>query len=64
MYKYPPHIFVLALIVSDKCNFQCFYLQKVDEAHQGVQFSQLHHSIANVKIYKCLPHIFMQQIQI
>ena len=25
---------------------------------QGVQFSQLYHSLANVKIYKCLPHIF------
>ena len=34
-----------------------FLPQKVGQGH-GVQFSQLHHSMANVKIYKCLPQIF------
>ena len=34
-----------------------FYLQKVGQGH-GVQFSQLHHLMANVNIYKCLKHIF------
>ena len=32
-------------------------LEKVGNGH-GVQFSQLHHSMTNVKIYKCLQHIF------
>ena len=34
-----------------------FNLQKVGEDH-GFQFSQLHYSMANVKISKLLPHIF------
>ena len=34
-----------------------FDLQKVGQGHR-VQFSQKHHSIANVKIYKKFPHIF------
>ena len=33
-----------------------FYLQKVGEGH-GVQFSQIHHLMATVKINKCLPHV-------
>ena len=32
-------------------------LQTVAQDH-GVQYSQLHHSMANVKIYKCLPKHF------
>ena len=34
-----------------------FYTKKVGQDHE-VPFSQLHHSMANVKIYKCLSHIF------
>ena len=34
-----------------------FDLQQVGQGH-GVQFSQLQLSMANVKIYKCLSHIF------
>ena len=33
------------------------YLQKIGQGH-GVKFSQLRHSMADVEIYKCLPHIF------
>ena len=34
-------------------------LQKVFQGH-GVQFSQLHNSMANyIKIYKCFPHVFV-----
>ena len=54
-----PTFFALAPIDSEiliKCQFLT-YLQKVGQCH-GVQFSQLHHSMANVKIYKCLPLIF------
>ena len=32
-------------------------IQKVGQGH-GVQFLQLHHLMANVKIYKYLPEIF------
>ena len=32
-------------------------LQKVRKCNR-VQFSELHHSMASVKIYKCFPHIF------
>ena len=34
-----------------------FYFQKVVQGHE-VKFSQLHDSMANVKIYKCRPQIF------
>ena len=33
-----------------------FYLQKVSQDH-GVQFSQLHHSVENVKICKWFSHV-------
>ena len=33
------------------------YLQKLGQDH-GMQFSQVHHSMANFKIYKCLPYTF------
>ena len=32
------------------------WLQKVGQGHRA-QFSQLHHSMANIKIYKYLPQI-------
>ena len=38
--------------------FQNLDLQKVGQGH-GVQLPQIHHSMSNVKIYKCLPHIFV-----
>ena len=50
------HTFLRQLLPSERC-FNFFYLQKVGQGH-GVQFSQLHVSMANVKIYKCLPQIF------
>ena len=56
IYKGLPHIFELALA----CRFidsKFFYLQTVDQGH-GVQFSQVHRSIANAKIYKCHQQIF------
>ena len=36
--------------------FLIVYIQKIGLGH-GVQFSRLHHSMVNVKIYKCLPQI-------
>ena len=43
-----PQIFALALIISETKN-KMFDLQKVGQGH-GMQFSQLQHSMANVKI--------------
>ena len=56
IYKCLPHIFTLALTVSDIISYLIFDLEKVDQGH-GVRFFQLHHSMAKVKIYKRLPHI-------
>ena len=39
-------------------NGKCQNLQNVGQGHR-VQFSQLHQSMANIKIYKCLPQIFV-----
>ena len=48
----------LALIVSEILTFYIFDLQKIGEG-DGVQFSQLLHSMTNVIIYnKRHPHIF------
>ena len=62
IYKYLQHIFALALIISDIYiyiyTFQIFDIKKVGYGH-GVEFSELHHSKADAKIYKCLPHIFV-----
>ena len=52
-----PQIFALALTVSEIHKFLICYLQKVGQDY-GVQFCQLHHSMVNVKIYKCLQDIF------
>ena len=52
-----PHIFVLALKVEEILKLYIFDHQKVGQCH-GVQISQLNHSIAIVKICKCLSHIF------
>ena len=38
--------------------FKIFTAEKVDQGH-GVQFSQLPHSMVNIKIYKYLPDIFV-----
>ena len=38
-------------------------LQDVGQGHR-VQFSQLDHSMANVQIYKCLPHMFALSLTI
>ena len=51
-----PTYFALALTVSEISFFFIFGLQILGQGH-GVQFSQLHHSMANVKIYKRLAHI-------
>ena len=48
--------FALARAISEVGQFIKMCLPKVGQSHV-VQFSQLHHSIANVKIYKCLSHI-------
>ena len=54
IYKCFPHIFALALTISDIQKLKKNYLKKVGQGHG----TQLHHSMANVKIYKCLQHIF------
>ena len=36
---------------------EMFNLHKVGQGH-GVQFLQIHHSMANIKMYTCLPQIF------
>ena len=46
----------LALTVAD-IHLKIVDLQKEGQGHK-VQFCQLHHSTANAKIYKFLPHIF------
>ena len=52
----------IKLVLLFALAFTVFYiilncdLQKVDQGHR-VQFSQLRHSMAKVKIYTCLPHI-------
>ena len=56
IHKYLPQIMVKAPTVSKIQKFQIFYLQRVGRGH-GVQFSQLHGLMANVKIDKSLPHI-------
>ena len=52
--------FALDLTLSDRAKpkFLMVDLQNLGQCH-GVQFSQLHHSMASVKIYKCLPRIFL-----
>ena len=55
--------FVLALNVTEITKFQICYLQKVGQSH-GLQFSQLHHLIANDKIYKYLPYIFVLALSV
>ena len=47
----------LALTVSEILTLLICDLEKVGQDHE-VHFLQLHHSMANVPIYKCLPHIF------
>ena len=44
-------------IVSEKLKFKIFNLEKVGQGHE-VYFSQLHHSMTYVKMYKCLCDIF------
>ena len=51
IYKCLQQIFVSALTISEISKFFTFYIQKVGQGNE-VQFSQLHLSIANVKIYK------------
>ena len=51
-----PYILAQALTVSQITIF-IFALKKVGQGHE-VQVSKLHHSMANVKIYKCLPKMF------
>ena len=51
------HMLGLTLTVSDILKFKVCNFQRVYQGH-GVQFSQWHHSMANVKIYKRLPYIF------
>ena len=48
IYKRRPHIFALALTVSDVLDVVISDLQKVDHGHQ-VQFLQWHHSVVFVK---------------
>ena len=45
-------------LVSEILTFLVFDLQNVGHG-DGVQFSQWHHSMENVKIYKILPHMFI-----
>ena len=48
------HTFLRQLLPFQRYQkFIIFYRQKVGKSHE-VQFSQLHHLIANVTIYKCL----------
>ena len=54
-----PHIFALPLTTSEIYKLKIFNLKNIAQGH-GVQFSQRHHSIANVKFYKCYQHIFHQ----
>ena len=49
-------MFSLALAVSEMYTFYDYDLQKVRQGH-GISFSPLHSSMANVKIYKCIPYI-------
>ena len=55
--------FTLALTISEIYIILIFYLQKLGHGHR-MQFSQLHHSMANVKVYKCLPRIFAQALTV
>ena len=50
-------MFALALIVSEISTFEIFDLKKVGQGHV-VNSLQRHRSMANVKVYKRLPHIF------
>ena len=50
-------MFFLCIINPEMALFLIADLQKVGQDY-GAQVSQLHHSMTNVKIYKCLPHIF------
>ena len=52
-----PHIFALAVTVSVTYKFQTCDLQKVRQG-QGMQFSQLHHSMPIVKMYIMSPTHF------
>ena len=58
VYKRLPHIFVLALTVSEILKFQILYIQKVGKGH-GEQFSYWHYSMGNANIYKRHPHFFV-----
>ena len=53
---YPTHFRASSYRFRDTIFFK-IYIQKAGQGN-GVQFLQLHHSMANVKIYKCLRHIF------
>ena len=45
-------------------DIKCVHIfQKVGQGHR-VQFSHLHHSVANFKFYKCLPHILRQFLKV
>ena len=44
-------IFVLALTVNEILTFEIFNLKKIGQGH-GLQLSEWHHFIANIKIYK------------
>ena len=46
-----PCIFALALTISEILAFQIFDLEKLGQG-QGVQFLQLRHSMANIKVNK------------
>ena len=54
--KPPVHFCAISYRFRD-IKMYLFNFKKVGQDH-GVQFSQLHHSMAKVKIYKCLPYIF------
>ena len=55
--------FSIAFTVSEIPKFLIYDFQKVGQGH-GVQYSLLHHSMANVIIYKCLPHILCLTVTI
>ena len=58
IYKCLPHIFVLALTITDIKIYR-FDLSKVGQGHV-LQFSQWRHSMANVKMYTKASHIFLR----
>ena len=55
------HAFLRQLLSIQKYKFSIFYLRKVGHRH-WVQFLQIHNSMANVKTYKCLSHIFRKSL--